>query len=527
MAASEGRLKKSLSLENTQGQLWNFWKMRNCINPDELTEKKDTRDFYCDASEVNLVRFIGGSIYHSTDYYEEKNGKVKYHFDRMYAHLDRILKLGLHPHIVLDKVPWDNARDIEDKERSAESKRYGVITPPKDYDKHYDYVRALVTACIKRYGRKRVATWRFRVGTEPDGRWHWLASQREYFKLYDYVSEAVLSVLPEAIVGVGNYCPNLSGDWMFKFFRHATTGKNFKTGRRGSVVRFVSFSLYLRMMRLHSMKGFFGRLKQTVDELNEMLAAYNDKHKTDVSQIDIAEHSILADPDGVRLWGGISNVYNGSYYAFLAMKTYALGISNIHQWYGARVYGVDTPVANVIGFLKQMVGCDFAQARPVKVVTDNVDALIAENRKKKTVYCFAVRHVLLMDGKHKSKKVVLELDGLPFEDGSVSVTKHVVDSRHGNFWPRWMAITKDWPVYGESPNRNIKVPAFYKNQRNDVAMLEVLNEAGEEVFLEHKKEFKELAKVVPERMAKLKVKEGKARLTLSMEPHSVVLLEIN
>ena len=83
---------------------------------------------------------------------------------------------------------------------------YGQCHPPDDFDRWYKYVRECVQGLVDRYGMERVGKWRFRVGTEPNlYPKHWAGTKEEYFKHYDYTVAAVESVIPEPLIGPGNF----------------------------------------------------------------------------------------------------------------------------------------------------------------------------------------------------------------------------------------------------------------------------------------------------------------------------------
>ncbi len=90
----------------------------------------------------------------------------------------------------------------------------GNVTPPKDYAKWEDLIKALVTHWKERYGENEVATWYFEVWNEPnlDGFWigdkkgktdeeFYKYAQQEYSKLYASTAKAVKAVSPRFRVG--------------------------------------------------------------------------------------------------------------------------------------------------------------------------------------------------------------------------------------------------------------------------------------------------------------------------------------
>lgn len=76
------------------------------------------------------------------------------------------------------------------------------MTPPKDYNKWSDLIKALVKHWMERYGAGEMKQWYFEVWNEPnlkDG--FWTGDQAEYFKLYNTTANAVKSVSAAYRVG--------------------------------------------------------------------------------------------------------------------------------------------------------------------------------------------------------------------------------------------------------------------------------------------------------------------------------------
>lgn len=77
----------------------------------------------------------------------------------------------------------------------------GNITPPKDYDLWYDFIKAFVEHCVERYGVEEVRTWFFEVWNEPNLSFFWDGTKAAYFKLYEYSAKAIKSVDEKLQVG--------------------------------------------------------------------------------------------------------------------------------------------------------------------------------------------------------------------------------------------------------------------------------------------------------------------------------------
>lgn len=129
-------------------------------------------------------------------YSEDKNGKPVYNFQYIDALYDAILDKGMKPFVEFGFMP--------EKLASGTKTIFwwkGNITPPKDYEKWANLIKALVEHWTARYGEKEVATWYFEVWNEPNLDIFFSGTQAEYFKLFEVSAEAVKSVSKNYRVG--------------------------------------------------------------------------------------------------------------------------------------------------------------------------------------------------------------------------------------------------------------------------------------------------------------------------------------
>ena len=130
--------------------------------------------------------------------YREVDGEPVYDWsgvDRVY---DIVRSVGMRPVVELGFMPRDLARDPS---RTVFAYR-GIISPPKDWDRWGDLVRALVDHLVSRYGRAEVRDhWSFEVWNEPNLSVFWSGTPEEYWRLYEVTARAVKSVDPALRVG--------------------------------------------------------------------------------------------------------------------------------------------------------------------------------------------------------------------------------------------------------------------------------------------------------------------------------------
>jgi xylan 1,4-beta-xylosidase len=138
--------------------------------------------------------------------------------------------LGLRPVVELSFMPRDLAADPA---RTVFA--YGaIISPPKDYERWGDLVRALVSHLVARYGIEEVReNWAFEVWNEANLEVFWSGTPAEFLRLYDVTAAAVKSVDPELRVGGP---ASAAGGWMEELLTH--------TGASGAALDFVSTHTY-------------------------------------------------------------------------------------------------------------------------------------------------------------------------------------------------------------------------------------------------------------------------------------------
>jgi len=142
------------------------------------------------------IRFHG--IFHEDMMiYHEEDGQPIYNWQYLDSLFDFLLEINLRPLLELSFMPYDLA--------SGEAYVFwwkGNITPPKDYDRWAELVKALLRHCRERYGQQEVLKWYFEVWNEPNLiNGFWSATMEEYFKLYEVTAKAIKAVDARLRVG--------------------------------------------------------------------------------------------------------------------------------------------------------------------------------------------------------------------------------------------------------------------------------------------------------------------------------------
>ncbi|MBW4890006.1 glycoside hydrolase [Mucilaginibacter sp. HMF5004] len=130
-------------------------------------------------------------------YREDKAGNAMYNYQYIDELFDFLLSIKMKPFVELGFMPNALASD-----KKTVFWWKGNITPPKDYNKWNDLIKALVQHWRERYGHAEVASWLFEVWNEPNLKNGFFSGdQQDYFKLYRETANAIKSVSTDYRVG--------------------------------------------------------------------------------------------------------------------------------------------------------------------------------------------------------------------------------------------------------------------------------------------------------------------------------------
>ncbi|GAB3933234.1 GH39 family glycosyl hydrolase [Micromonospora vulcania] len=179
--------------------------------------------------EVGVESVRAHAIFHDDlAVYREVDGEPVLDFtgvDRVY---DLLLSIGLRPVVEIGFLPHDLASDPE----KTVFQYRGFISPPKDWQRWADLVRAFVAHLLERYG-DTVLTWDFEVWNEANLEVFWSGTRDEWMRLYDVTAQAVKDVDPRIPVGGPS---SAAAGWVDALLEHAN--------RSGAPVDFVSTHTY-------------------------------------------------------------------------------------------------------------------------------------------------------------------------------------------------------------------------------------------------------------------------------------------
>jgi xylan 1,4-beta-xylosidase len=166
-------------------------------------------------TEFSYVRFH--NILHDEVgvYDEDDKGNAVYNFSYVDQIYDGLLDNGVRPFVEISFMPKKLAlrQDVHPFWYKQ------IVSPPKDYKKWDDLIRALGQHLVDRYGLNEVAEWYFEVWNEPNiDFWTGDPKQATYFELYDHTARALKSVSPRLRVGGP---ATSSAHWVDAFIQHA------------------------------------------------------------------------------------------------------------------------------------------------------------------------------------------------------------------------------------------------------------------------------------------------------------------
>jgi len=149
-----------------------------------------------DECGFKYIRFHGLLSDDMGVYFEDK-GKSVYNWQYIDELFDFLLRIKMKPFVEVGFMPGGLA--------SGSNTIFwwrGNVTPPRDYQKWDDLIKATVNHWVERYGEEEVASWYFEIWNEPNLKGGFFTGdQQDYFKLYRETALAIKSVSKKFRVG--------------------------------------------------------------------------------------------------------------------------------------------------------------------------------------------------------------------------------------------------------------------------------------------------------------------------------------
>ena len=153
--------------------------------------------------------------------WDENKVQVEYNWTYLDMVMDSYRELKLKPFIELGFMPKQLA--------SGDNTVFywkGHTTPPKNYERWANLIKATLSHLMDRYGKDEVVTWPVEVWNEPNLPGFWKdADMEEYFKLYDVSSRAVKEVDARFKVGGPAVCGGTDQKWIKAFLEFVRKNK--------------------------------------------------------------------------------------------------------------------------------------------------------------------------------------------------------------------------------------------------------------------------------------------------------------
>jgi xylan 1,4-beta-xylosidase len=400
------------------------------------------------------------------------DGKPIYDFTITDRTFDAYKAAGVRPMVELGFMPKDLAATLPGVTQyqlhyPKPTMAGSVNNPPRDYNLWRDLIHAYVAHLVQRYGAAAVRTWYFEVWNEPDII-YWHGTQQEYFKLYDYAVDGVLSALPGAQVGgpatTGPASPKAAA-YLRAFLDHCLHDRSAANGKFVPL-DFISFHPKgrPRIIDGHLQMGIANELKST--EAGFQIVAGYPKFRH--LPIILSE----ADPEGCGACSAKdhpANAYrNGPLYAsytaaavksmldleqqdhvnLLAMVTWAFEFENGEIFEGLRdlsTRGIDKPILNLFRMIGLMGGERVQAASSGSVPLEelvqtgarsapDIDALASRGARSAAVLVWNYDD---NDVPAPPAQIQVAVSGVPAGVTRVLLQRDRIDDTHSNAYTVW------------------------------------------------------------------------------------------
>ncbi len=507
----------------------NIWSIEG--NPFVNATANEENNIFDFVEYVQFMQCSGGT--ETRDLFKDPLDKTvldDYDFTVLIENCRGVLELGGKPMLKLGSVP------LKYSEKSATDAGFGMNRyPPDDYDVYYDYIKAIAKALVKEFGKKEVLTWRFGVMTEYENADWFIGSDSEdeetlakesaeaYCKLYDYTAQALVDVLGENVFVGAHSMSVTEGIWDEAIFiEHCAKGKNYKTGKTGSPLKYLSASFYdstpgeytegytlpetIAYIRNVAESNGLTDLIYGIDE-GRILCGVNSGSDTDELLTRTCGYTYQAAYDA-RL---ISQMFNNDIAYFSAWSYLSNGF----------LQGNPTVSYHVAKNAAKMAGAKRTETTKAKsglILGGEIDAVSAFNEETETLYLMAYNFKNDLDYK-TSTDLSFEINAPQFDGKKVKITTYTIDD-DCNYFDEWVEDRKTYNIgddcFGWSPDDpEIDSTITLKDEK-----------ARDIYFNELYSKYTECSKLVPTEEI-VKVENGKITLNKTLNPHAVVFYEIS
>lgn len=410
----------------------------------------------------------------SNAYTEDENGNPVYNWEIVDRIFDTLVARGMKPLVEVGFMPKALSTNPEPyRHYWSPGDNYGDIYtgwayPPNDYEKWTELIYQWILHSIDRYGKDEVETWWWELWNEPNIG-YWQGTKEEYFKLYDYTTDAIRRALPTARVGG----PTTTGPswepaemWLRDFMEHCRSGQNYVTGETGSPLDFISFHAKgaPRVTNEGYVQMNMGTQLEDVDKGFELVASFPEYKDLPIiiGEADPEGCAACSFASGYRHNGYRNGTMYSSYTASSFAKMYELADKHNVNFEGALSWsfefenqpwfdgfrslatnGVNKPVLNVFRVYGMMSG-DRAKVSVENPVTadETIEKGIRERADINTIASQNKNSASIMvwnyhddDVRVPEATIKLNLNGVPAE--RVLIHHYRIDEQHSNSYTTW------------------------------------------------------------------------------------------
>lgn len=501
----------------------NIWDMQgtNLFTNPRLNEKYNIMEF---VEYIQLMQCTGGNAQRDL-FVDPTNYDVldDYDFSPLIENCKGVLELGAKPHLKLGSVP------LKYSQNSIQGADFGTnLYPPDDYDVYYNYMAAMARALVSEFGAEEVLTWRFGVMTEFENSQWFMAPDGDpqktaeaYCKLYDYTVDALQKEIGEDVFVGAHAMVVTEGLWDEKIFvDHCGNGINYKTGKIGTRVCFLSASFYDYAPGEYT-SGY------TLPETIAQLQKYADEAGLENLIFGVDEGRLLVGntrgaDDNQLLTRMVGDTYQAAYDARLNKQLVDQGGDYFSSWgylSGGLYDGYPTVSYHVASRLSTFAGSKRVAVEPVKkgvIYGAEVEALSAYDGETLRIMAYNFKNDTEYD---KTADLSFDVDVSAFSSDKVSVTVYTVDD-DCNYFDEWREDRVTYGIgdecFGWSPDDpQIESATTLKDSA-----------ARELYFNELAEKYEQCAQLTPVTYT-ADVVDGRAVLDTSLAANGVVFFEVS
>lgn len=502
----------------------NIWSMQdsNQFTDLKINEEYNIGDF---VEYVQLMQCTGGNA--SRDLFKDPNNfdvLDDYDFSSLVANCKGIIELGAKPHLKLGSVPLKYSLQAQMGESFGTN-----IYPPDDYNVYYNYIAAMAQALVDEFGAQEVLKWRFGVMTEYENADWFMAvdktpesSAEAYMKLYDYTVAALQDVIGEDVFVGAHSMTVTEGLWDERLFiNHCASGTNYKTGKKGTRLCFLSASFY------DYSPGEYTSGK-TLPETIEFLQKSADEAGLEGLIFGIDEGRLLCGnasgaDDNQLLTRVVGHTYQAAYDARIYKQLFDCGGDYFSAWgylSNGLFDGNPTVSWHVAKNISRFAGAKRVNTEKTQngvIYNAQVECVSAYDEESETLHIMAYNFKNDVDYK-KSIDLSLEINAPQFNGKTVEIAAYAVDD-NCNYFDEWVKDRETYEIgdecFGWSPD----------DPQIDSAVT-LKNEAARNIyFTELRGKYAECSRLEPV-VTTAAVDDSVINLNTQLAPNGVVFYEI-